>query len=119
RRWPVALEEIVADPGKRIRLDDRHPHQPPGAGNRRREQPDQYQAGADEVQPPRRAVGVLAQVIRIELAERAKRRLLFHCTILQPAPPPTDGWNDEAVRQPLQPPQQIDGTRVIASSSTG
>src|SRR3546814_812372 len=69
RRRPVLLEEEVPHPGEAVAAHQRA-KQPPGiAGHDRHRHQRQHAAAADEMQPPRGAVGVLAQVERVELAE--------------------------------------------------
>src|SRR3546814_9306460 len=72
RGRPVLLEEEVSDPCEAVTAAERR-QQPPGVARRDGcRQQCQHTATADEVQPPRGAVGVLGQVERIELAAAGK-----------------------------------------------
>src|SRR3546814_9888958 len=67
RRRPVLLEEEVPDPGEAVAAHKRAKKPPGIAGNDSHRNQRQHAAAADEVQPKRGAVGVLAQVERVEL----------------------------------------------------
>src|SRR5690606_41591918 len=85
---PVLLEEEVADPGEGVAADQRC-KQPPSvrAGNGRGHER-QCATAADEVQAPRRAVAVLVEIVRVELAETGKAG---HATA-----PAAAGWPNHA-----------------------
>src|SRR5690606_33732228 len=69
RGGPVLLEEEVADPGEGIAAHERREQPPRIAGGDARSRARQCAAAADEVQAPRGAIAVFAEVERIELAE--------------------------------------------------
>src|SRR3546814_11616684 len=71
----VLFEKEMSDPGKRIAGDQRDQEIPPNAFGEAEGEASQRQAAADEVQAPRRGVGVLGQIERIELGERLELRL--------------------------------------------
>src|SRR5215471_9655955 len=74
----VPLEEEVADPGEQVTSDepDQDVQQP--TGQQRRDQADETDRGAGEVETPTRAVRMLGQVEGIELAERRVSLRLAH-----------------------------------------
>src|SRR5690348_8227258 len=70
----ILLVEEMAGPGEPVPAQ-RHADQPPGiAGCDRDGDPRDHQPRADEVQAPAAAIGVLAEVVRIELAEAGEVR---------------------------------------------
>src|SRR5688500_1886205 len=69
RRRPVLLEEEMADPGEAVAAEQRAEQIPAVAAPDRQAEQYQNAEAADEMQAARRAVGVFAQVERVELAE--------------------------------------------------
>src|SRR5690606_15574862 len=68
-RGHVALEEEMPDPRKRVSGNRYRPQQMPLAVEEGPGQERERKRSADHVQSPRGGVAVLAQVIRVELAE--------------------------------------------------
>src|SRR4051812_17805589 len=75
RRRAVVLEEEMADPGEAVSAQQRHGDPPHVARERERDETEEYERRADEMQPAACAVGVLREIDGIELA---KRRVLRH-----------------------------------------
>src|ERR1700730_9039444 len=74
----VVLEEEVADPGERVTLHERCRSKPPPLRDHGSDEQRDGNARAGEVQSPAGAVGVLAEIEGIEIAESPKRVLVVH-----------------------------------------
>src|SRR5688572_15654693 len=70
----ILLEEEVADPGKAVTAHERGQQPPAIALDDGQHQQRQHPAAADEMQAAAGAMAVLAQVVRVELAEAGKAR---------------------------------------------
>src|SRR5258708_27409743 len=68
----------MADPGECITLDEPHRNEPPPSRDRGTDEQRGGNASAGEVQSPAGAVGALAEVKGIEVAESPKRILVVH-----------------------------------------
>src|ERR1700739_4781261 len=71
-RGLVVFKEKVADPGKRVTLNQGRPGEPPFLGCDGGDQQCECDAGPCEVQAARSAVRMLTQVERVEIAKGAK-----------------------------------------------
>src|SRR5690242_11856621 len=94
----ILLVNEVTEPGEPVPAQ-RDADQPPRvARHDRDEQARDHQPGAEEVRQPAAAIGVLAEIVGIELAKAGKTRLHGGAVLLRPfpsagsretAPPPT------------------------------
>lgn len=78
RRGMVVLKEEVADPGECVSLEERHRNQPPGSRHRGDDEQRNGDASTSEMQPSAGAVGMFAQIKRIEIPESMKRVFIVH-----------------------------------------
>jgi len=74
----VVLKKEVADPGECISLDEPYRNEPPPLRGHGGDEQRQSNTRAGEMQPSAGAVGVLAQVKGVEVAEGPKRVLVVH-----------------------------------------
>src|SRR5712664_1493643 len=74
----VVLKKEVADPGECISLDEPYRNEPPPLRGHGGDEQRQSNTRAGEMQPSAGAVGVLAQVKGVEVAEGPKRALVVH-----------------------------------------
>src|SRR5882724_7423661 len=74
----VVLKKEMPDPGECITLDEPHRNEPPPSRDHGSDEQRGGNARAGEVQSPAGAVGVLAEVKGIEVAESPKRILVVH-----------------------------------------
>ena len=75
---PVVLKKEMPDPGEGVTLYQRDQNQPPDLREQRRDEQGQGDAGAHKIQPPRHAVGMFAQIERVEVGEGADAGLGGH-----------------------------------------
>src|SRR5882724_11663120 len=74
----VVLKKEMPDPGECITLDEPHRNEPPPSRDHGGDEQRESNARAGEVQSSAGAVGVLAEVKGIEVAESPKRVLVVH-----------------------------------------